>query len=97
MKNLLIVTLFIMLITQLACSMGSRHIRDNTYVRSMDKTFFWPSKDKGVWITQTCVKRTKKKKCKEWKKRTLSSETDWQFIRDTKYIMVQENMLLGDL
>lgn len=96
-KNIIILFLLLISITQIACSMGSRSIRDHSYVRAITKTFFWPTAEKGVWLSQTCIKRKRDDSCKKWKKRYLRTDLDWEFIRNSKFILIQENMVIGDL
>lgn len=96
MKNLFILMLLLVVMTNLACSMGSKPPKDLVYVRDINNTFFWASEEKGVFITQTCIKRTKKK-CKKWKTRTLSVEKDWEYIRSSRKILINENLVIGKL
>lgn len=88
MKNTMIMILSFVVIFQVACSMGSKHDQE----RDASKTFFWPHQTKiGVFYTQSCS-AYKDKLCIEWRKKELDVIKDWDFIKNSRMILINESM-----
>jgi hypothetical protein len=90
MKNIIIVFLFFLICFQYACSMGSKKYDQP---RDISKTFFWGSKDVGIFITQTC-RKYEKEICQDWiiKSLNANNKDDWNFIVNNNMILVNENI-----
>jgi len=89
MKNTMIMILSFIVIFQAACSMGSKHDQE----RDISKTFFWADKDKkGVFKTQSCV-AFKDKVCITWRTKNLDVMKDWDFIVNTRMILINKDLV----
>jgi len=93
MKNTMIMILSFIVIFQAACSMGSKHDQE----RDISKTFFWADKDKkGVFKTQSCAAFgdvDKKRVCIKWRTRELDVTKDWDFIVNTRMILINKDLV----
>ena len=90
MKTMIIVVLFFMVCFQFACSMGGKSFNQS---RDISKMFFMATIDKGIFKTQSC-KEYEKDVCKSWDIKFLNSmdDKDWNFIKNNRMILVNENM-----
>jgi hypothetical protein len=67
--------------------MGSKHNQE----RDITRTFFWASDKVGVFYTQSCD-ITENKVCTKWRKKELDVIKDWDFIKNSRLILVNESI-----